>query len=149
MRTQGGGVSAVRAAQLAPLFVPMLVLPITVGAWAAMPNAETEFAGLTTTRKLVDLTGKTSFKIQALCGTPGEAAAKIRIKYSVDSWATSTTIEVGAGTTGDCPLAGGLNLGALTSLVAGAKDIVQIAAFGVGGNGVTSPTFGLVAVTFT
>ena len=148
MRTQGG-LSSARAAQVAPLLVTFLTLPAALAVWAAMPAAETEFLAAITTRRQVDLTGKTNFAIQVHTGVAGQAGAKLRVKYSVDDGLTWTTIESAGGTTGDCNCASGVNIGTSAPLAVAAKVVAQIAVFGVSGNGVVSPTFGLVSVTFT
>jgi len=124
--------------------------PTALAVWAAMPAAETEFAGGVTTRQRGNLAGKTSFRIQANVGTGGFAGSKLRVKYSLDSGSTWTTIESAAGTSGDVAVSStGLQVGASATLAtAAAVSNVWLAVFGVSGNGAVSPTFASVTVTF-
>ncbi len=145
-----GGLTAAGAAQAAPTVVTFFGLPTVLASWAAMPAGETEFAGGVTTRQRVNLAGKSSFRIQVGVGTGGFAGSKLRVKYSLDSGATWTTIESAAGTTGDVAVSSaGLNVGASATLAtAAAVSSVWLAVFGVAGNAVVSPTFANVIVTF-
>lgn len=146
-----GGLTAAGAAQAAPTVVVFFGLPTALALWAAMPAGETEFAGGVTTRQRVNLAGKTSFRIQVGVGTGGFAGSKLLVKYSLDSGATWTTIETAAGTTGDVAVSStGLQVGASATLAtAAAVSSVWLAVFGVSGDGVVSPTFSSVIVTFS
>lgn len=146
-----GGLTATGAAQAAPMAAAFLSVPGALVAWAAMPAAETEFMGLAQTRQRFDLSGKTAYRLQAITGVPGVAGSKLRAKYSLDAGATWTTLEAAAGTVGNIIIdAAGLVVGASAPLapLAAVAD-VWVAVFGVSGNGVVSPTFASVGITFT
>lgn len=150
MRAQGvAGVSATQAAQASPLPVTFLAVPGALLAWAAMPGAETEFLAAANTRKVVDLTGKTSVKITANVGVTGAAGSKVRVKYSTDqgsNWTDIAATPEGA----DCAVtSAGINAGATAAIATAAKTTVLVAIFGAGGNGVTSPTFAALDAVFS
>lgn len=94
------------------------------------------------TRRILDLTNATQFRLGGVLVTAAAIAAKVRIDYSTDGGTTWAALKDTAATTDpDMPLNGavGVRTGTWTALVAAAKVECQIRAFAYNGDGVVDP----------
>lgn len=121
--------------------------PNSALAWANMPLAVTEFLGNTFSRKKVDLSGLTHYRIVVNQSVAGATNADLNLRYSLNGTtfveadtAGAGEIAVGAGT--------GVKYGAWTPLVEAARNDVWITLFGKDGDGVVDPAWRQVSVQF-
>ena len=124
----------------------------TVHAAGATAFAVTNMAAALTalsanTRRKVDLTGATQFRVAVTQSVAGFAGAKLRLQYSTNN---STFNQIDAGTSGDLDVGTGtgVKVGAWTDVVAGAKQDVWLQLYSVGGDGVVDPAFTEIYIQF-
>jgi len=115
--------------------------------WSAMPAAGTEFLGLSIHRFKVDLTSADSVRLMVNVSTGSIGTANLGAEYSTDDGTSWSAI---AGATGPAaPIAtAGLSDSDWTEVNTLAKTDVLVRIIGFGGNGVSSPAVGLIALQF-
>jgi hypothetical protein len=122
----------------------------TATTWTNMPFAVTELFGSTGYRVPMKLTGASQYRVAVMQTVAGGANSYFNLQYSDDAgatWnaadavATAGAVSVGAGT--------GIKLGGWANLATGAKAAVWLRIVGNGGNLVTDPAFGRIAVQFS
>lgn len=119
--------------------------------WTNMPVAATELFGATDTRKRIDLTYATQYRVKARVNTVGAAGADLNLRYTTASTtAFASTLTADSGGAGEVAISGttGLREGSWTNLVAGAKNDVYILIAGKDGNAVADPIFSQIVVEF-
>jgi len=109
--------------------------------WSSMPAALTEFRGVVIYRFKTDLSKAARSRLQVNVSGAGHTGATLKAQYSTDqsSWydlTASASIDSGPS----------LQVSAWAAIPAGAADDVYVRLVGVGGNGSTTPSFGLIAL---
>jgi hypothetical protein len=112
-----------------------------------MPLAVTELGGSTSVRAWIDLSLYTQARIVANVSTIGTAGAVFAVQYSTDSGSTWNYLDGASGPSVSIAALGTVKSG-YVALAAGALGEVLVRCVGSGGNGATSPGFGLVYVEF-
>jgi hypothetical protein len=116
-------------------------------AWTNMPAAVTEFAGTTTRRMELDLTGLTHWKISMDQSAAAVSGALLGIQYSSDGGTTWKAIDSDTtnaqSTTTDAlsTSSSAFTISAQGAIGANAQGIIQIRIVGSAGNGTADPAF--------
>lgn len=119
-------------------------------AWANMPAAETELAGATRTRQRADLADARQARLGVRVIVAGSAGAELRVKASPnDTLANFVELADVAG-------AGNVLINVVGTRLSGWFDVAAanrtadrfVALFGIGGDGVADPSFGVIFVEF-
>ncbi len=138
----------------APAFreVGVLYSPTSAVTWTNQPSADTELYGTTNgpySRKKLDLSGFSQFRLTATLTAGGSSGAKLRVRYSTDqsTWLnledTTTTADLDIVTTGNA------KVGTLGNIVAAAKADVFLQIIGTGASTNTGdPSFRMIAIQF-
>lgn len=153
LSSHGAGAGTVAAYLLGHAFdLPAVDRPLTIIApgvtpvpWAAMPAVSTEFLGLSQHRIIVDTTLIANVKLVVNVVAPGFAGSKLGVQYSDDNGATWADL--------DPPhpyvpidAAGVFIDTTVPDYIASFDALARFRLVGVGGNGVITPTFGLIAL---
>jgi hypothetical protein len=115
--------------------------------WTNMPAAVTEFAGATTRRFEVDLTGTTHWQISMEQSAAAASGALLGLEYSSDGGTTWKAIDSDTtnaqSTTTDAltTSATGFTISGVGTIHANAQTTVQIRVVGSAGNGTADPAF--------
>lgn len=113
------------------------------GTWTDMPAATTEIDSSVSGRLKVDMTGMVDCRIQATVRTAGVAGSNLSLQYATDGDTQATWATLSPSVTID-------NIGGRTStwgaIPTAAKADVWVRVVGAGGDGVTDPRIGLVAL---
>ncbi len=139
---------------------PVTEVQLSVGAtWTDQPAAVTEFGGLTTGRKRVDLRpynlARLSVNIQ---GVAGATTDLLQVQYSVDGGSTWLYLDGLLTTNGGPQAPVGVTNAAINTTQYGPWAVIAAAAktestlirlVGLGGDATVDPVFGNVAVTFS
>jgi hypothetical protein len=115
--------------------------------WTNMPSAETIFLNTPRYQTQVDLTNFTQVRFVVFLNGTGSAGSKLRLEY----WNGSVWGAVDGGTGTDIAIDSGsasVHTSGWVNLAAGAKADVIIAPFGLGGDGVADPSFGVIHAQF-
>ena len=128
--------------------VNFISTPDTTQAWANMPLAETEFDGAVYTRKQVNMTNYTQFRLVSNQSVQGHTTAYLQAEYSTDggsNWSNLEDTITGADLLSDTT---GLHYGAWGYIADGAKSDVMIRIVGHSGNGVADPAWRQLSIQF-
>jgi hypothetical protein len=132
-----------RSANPAPVNIPLMAMG-TAATWTSMPAADTEIMGSTRQRVWSDLSNAVEARLTLRVATAGATGSTIRAQYSTDNGATWA--DLGTSVAIDVT---GTNANAKSGWVAlpgAAKTDVLIRLMGLGGDGATSPSFGVIAL---
>ncbi len=118
--------------------------------WSAMPNATTEFRGVTHNRIRADISGADEMRLGVRVLVAGAPGSTLRPQYSLDGGATFTNLSTSTIKPGMAPIdtAGGdVQLSSWQYMPTSARADVLLRLVGQGGNGTASPEFGNITLS--
>lgn len=144
---RAGGAAAVEAFRPRMYFVTDAQQVI---AWANMPAAETEYFGATRSRQRANLVEARQARLGVRVIVAGLAGAELRVKASPDDTLANFVELADVAGAGDQLIdAVGTQLSAWFDVAAANRTADRfVALFGIGGNGVADPQFGVIFAEF-